>query len=254
MGDPAAAIGCYDSVLEDDPENVEALSYRGWAHLRSDDPTAAQADLDRAAELDPTYPDVRVFRAIAATRAGDFEAASAELSAFYASEPEGFAVSIVESEGLERTIFFALLDDGTAACWKRAADEGRGEIDQQFLDALGDCLDDVLAVDPTGRDARLSRAIAEVGPGGGDPALVSTLLAGLLAEDPDDADALGLQVLVQLGAGELDAAEQSLDRLAGLPRAPSAFLVGDVDTLRAALDAARDPEGGPRDADGPGGS
>jgi cytochrome c-type biogenesis protein CcmH len=254
MGDPAAAVDCYDSVLEADPENVEALSYRGWAHLRSDDPAAAQADLDRAVELDPGYPDVRVFRAIAASRVEDFEAASAELSAFFASEPEGFAVSIVESEGLERTIFFALLDDGTAACWKRAADQGGGEIDQEFLDALGGCLDGVLAVDPTSRDARLSRAIAEVGPGGGDPALASTLLAGLLAEDPDDADAMGLQVLVQLGAGELDAAEQSLDRLAGLPRAPSAFLVGDVDTLRAALDAARDPDGGPQDADDPGGS
>ena len=223
MGEPAAAVDCYTSVLEEDPDDVEALSYRGWAHLRSDDPAAAAADLDRAVELDPSYPDVRVFRAIAATRVGDFEAASAELSAFYANDPEGFAVSIVESEGLERTVFFALLDDGTATCWKRAADEGEGAIDEGFLDSLGVCLDDVLVTDPTSRDARFSRAVAEVGPGGGGSSLATELLGGLLAEDPDDPDALGLQVIVLIGSGDLDAAEASLDRLAGLPRAPSAL-------------------------------
>ncbi len=242
MGDPAGAVECYTDVLEGSPDDVEALSYRGWAHLRSDDPVAAAADLDRAVELDADYPDARVFRAIAATRAGDFDAASQELSAFFALEPDGFAVSVVESEGLERTVFFGRMGEPTAACWRAAAGEGGdGAIDQAFLDALGSCLDGVLAADPTDRDARLSRAVAEVGPDGGDLAMATSLLEGLLSEDPADADALGLLALVQLGEGDLDAAADSIGRLGELPRAASAFLIGDVDTLRAALEAARQP-------------
>lgn len=254
MGDPAGAIDCYGEVLERHPEDVEALSYRGWAHLRSDDAAAAAADLDRAVELDPTYPDARVFRAIAATRAEDFDTASQELAAFFELDPEGFAVSIVESEGLERTIFFGRMSQSTAACWREAAGGGGdGAIDQAFLDALGACLDGVLATDPGDRDARFSRAVAEVGPDGGDTAVATSLLQGLLAEDAADADALGLLALVQLGEGDLDAAAGSIAALGELPRAPSAFLIGDVDTLRAALQGALDQAERSPDADDPDG-
>ena len=64
-GDVLEAVMCYDEVLADDPDNLEALTYRGWALVQSTLVDDGLEYLDRAIALDPTYPDARVFRAIA---------------------------------------------------------------------------------------------------------------------------------------------------------------------------------------------
>jgi tetratricopeptide (TPR) repeat protein len=72
---PAAAAALYEQVLADDPENVEALAYRGWtltlSAIGETDTEVITATLRESVELltaaialDPTYPDPYCFLGI----------------------------------------------------------------------------------------------------------------------------------------------------------------------------------------------
>jgi tetratricopeptide (TPR) repeat protein len=84
-----AAVQSYDDALEISPDNVEAMTYRGWVlhtiALSSEPSVAVQLDrqaleyLNEAIATDPTYSDARVFRAILERNAGNFAAAKADL-------------------------------------------------------------------------------------------------------------------------------------------------------------------------------
>ena len=86
-----SAVQTYDKALEISPENVQALTYRGWVlhtiALSSEPSVAADLDrqaleyLDEAIAIDPLYSDARVFRAILERNAGDFAAAKVDLDA-----------------------------------------------------------------------------------------------------------------------------------------------------------------------------
>jgi len=86
-----SAVQAYDKALEISPENVQALTYRGWVlhtiALSSERSVAAEFDLqaleylDEAIAIDPLYSDARVFRAILERNAGDFAAAKIDLDA-----------------------------------------------------------------------------------------------------------------------------------------------------------------------------
>lgn len=84
---PAAAAALYDQVLEEEPDNVEALTYRGWTLTLSLD---GETDTDvitetlresfellaAAIDIDPTYPDPHCFLGIVQGRfLGQAEAA-----------------------------------------------------------------------------------------------------------------------------------------------------------------------------------
>jgi cytochrome c-type biogenesis protein CcmI len=84
--DPAKAIACYTSVLADAPQNVEALTYRGWIRFVSGD-VHGIADLQQAVNLDGNYPDVHAFLAIVLFRAGCVTDAQAELHRLDALNP-----------------------------------------------------------------------------------------------------------------------------------------------------------------------
>jgi len=60
---PQEAIALYTEVLELQPSNVEALTYRAWALWRSGGQLLARVDINDAVTMDPAYPDARVFRA-----------------------------------------------------------------------------------------------------------------------------------------------------------------------------------------------
>ncbi len=115
-GDLLGALECLDSVLEEDPENVEALSYRAWylvlaagGSAESDEAQAAElfqsaeVYLDQAIDIDPTYADARAFRAVVHDRRGDATAACADIAALLASDPPPFFIDqtrpIVERNG-----------------------------------------------------------------------------------------------------------------------------------------------------------
>src|SRR5262249_43969917 len=89
------AIKTYDQVLQTEPANVEALTYKGWLLYRvaagnaGGQVSAADIDslkqrasqsLDDAVRADPTYPDSHIFRAIIDRDAGRNQDAAAELA------------------------------------------------------------------------------------------------------------------------------------------------------------------------------
>ena len=106
-GDLEAAVAVYDEVLELQPSNVEALTYRGWLTARSGDLDRAAAYLEEAIATDPQYPDAHLFRSIVALDQGEVERAAAELAVFDDSDPPAFARSLIESAQLRPRILRA---------------------------------------------------------------------------------------------------------------------------------------------------
>jgi len=101
------SVRCYDGVLDADPANVEALTYRGWVLVRIGDERlmdSAAQNLDRAVALDPAYPDARAFRAVLFDRLGRPAEAKAELDAFDALDPPPFMRDLVAQFGLRERI------------------------------------------------------------------------------------------------------------------------------------------------------
>ena len=86
-GDTAAAIALYDEVLADDPDNAEALTYKGWMLTLSGDAGNGLTTLIDAATRHPDYPDVHAFLAIVLFRNGLVEQADRELDRLAALDP-----------------------------------------------------------------------------------------------------------------------------------------------------------------------
>ena len=265
---PAEGITCYEPILKTSPDNLEALTYQGWAYIRDGQVERGAKNLARVVELDPDYPDVRVFRAIALTRAatsaakaGDsttaresFLAAAAELDRFYRNDPPQVAVQVLGQQGLERTIFFGLVETPVLDCWQKAASGSAAEarIDQPFLDRLGACLDTVLVAEPTSTDALLAKALTLLGPERTDDAGALAMTNRILEIDPQNANALQLQASIALSEDRLDDAEALLTRLGSLPRPTASFLIGPPEQMRGALDARRRTLAGPSSTTTPG--
>ena len=248
LRDPAAGIECYDEILADAPEHLEALTYQGWAMIRDDRVREGASNFERVVDLDPDYPDVRVFRAVVASRAEQWEVAAAEIDRFFRNDPPPSAVQVLRSQGLEREVFINLLDDDTRGCWLEAArvgeaggdatdegDGGDGGSAARFLDALGTCLDGVLERRPDGVDALVSRAYVLLATGSGELAEGAALVDRALAADPDDPEALLLHASVALADDRSDEARADLARLEDLPRPTISFLIGGPEDLRGLL-------------------
>ena len=238
--EPADGIDCYDELLTDAPDNLEALTYQGWAYVRSDQVAEGTANFDRVVALDPTYPDVRVFRASVANDAGDPSLAAQELDEFYANDPSPNAVQVLQSQGLEREIFFGLLDPDTSGCWQAAAagQGSDGQFDQPFLDTLGSCLDGVLAASPGNVDALVSRALSRVGPDTPDLPAAIGFVDRAVAISPSDGNAVLLRASLAGADQRYADAQAGLDILATLPRPTISFLIGGPESLVAQLRAA----------------
>jgi tetratricopeptide (TPR) repeat protein len=80
------AIVIYEAVLADQPDNVEAMAYKGWAQIGNGDMDGVLTLID-AAEADPDYPDTHYFLAGAFAVAGDYDTALRELDRFDALAP-----------------------------------------------------------------------------------------------------------------------------------------------------------------------
>lgn len=261
FSDPEAGVECYEDLLAESPDNVEALTYQGWALVRSGRIVEGSERFDRVVELDESFPDVHVFRAVVAARAadaarqrGDREAATAayteaadELAAFYRNDPSAIAEQVLRQELLEVKVFLGLLDPPTSECWTRVI-TGRGDglaFDQALYDELATCLDQVLAASPGSVDALVSRGVAALGPERADPAVAAALADQALALDPTDANARLLQAAVALGEQRLDTAAAALTVLDSGPWPTVSFLLGTPQQLRQVLEAAERESAGP---------
>ena len=107
------ALKLYDKVLANDPDNVEALTYRGWLLFQAsaDEFTdRALQSLDRAVLVDPQFPDAHFFRGyVLAHGKNDPAAAVPEYRAFLATNPPAEFRQRVEQE-----LNLALCDLGQA--------------------------------------------------------------------------------------------------------------------------------------------
>ncbi len=255
--DPEGGVGCYDEILADAPDNVEALTYQGWALIRLDRIEEGAANLSRAVEVDPDYPDARVFRAIVASRGNDWELAAAELDRFYRNDPSPAAIQVLQSQGLEREIFFATADDATRGCWQEAAatqDPASSDTTdiEAFRVSLSTCLDAVLVDDPTNVDALVSIAYSSVDATSTDLTPVLALAERAVAADPQDPNALLLRASLAYAQGRVADVEADLAALEDLPRPTASFLFGGPEVLRKELDAAAPSTTAPTAAGVPG--
>ena len=100
-----SAVQAYDKALEISPQNVQAMTYRGWVlhtlALNSEASVGAEFDqqarkyLDEAIATDPTFSDARVFRAILERNAGEFAAAKIDLDAIDMNEIPMYMIQMV---------------------------------------------------------------------------------------------------------------------------------------------------------------
>jgi tetratricopeptide (TPR) repeat protein len=72
-GNWEGAISDLNEVLKEDPENVAALTWRGYARLKVNDPNYALADLSEALKNDEENTDALTFRGWAKTNLGDVD-------------------------------------------------------------------------------------------------------------------------------------------------------------------------------------
>lgn len=109
--DPLGSIKLYEQVLEQEPDNVEALTYRGWtaafvALALEPGPNrdvlvqSATTYLDRATEVDPSYADAQCFTAIVRFRLlGDAEGAKEPLERCRAGDLPASVQGLVDALG-----------------------------------------------------------------------------------------------------------------------------------------------------------
>lgn len=112
-GDDDAAIELYDEVLEVQPTNAEALSYKGWAlYTLAGDPQAALTSLLDAATANPDYPDAHAFLAVVFFRSGLLEQAEQELERLDSLDPSPDVRRLME--GVREQLDTALASTTTA--------------------------------------------------------------------------------------------------------------------------------------------
>lgn len=230
-GDLEAAVAIYDEVLELQPSNAEALTYRGWLTARSGDLDRAAAYLEEAIATDPQYPDAHLFRSIVALDQGEVERAAAELAVFDDSDPSAFARSLIESAQLRPRILRAQEE---AALAKVEAEQA-GPEPVAFSATSLTVREAALAAERLAAESRLLDAVR--------------LFDWVLESRPDDPDALTGRgwLVARTGDPELLAAGVAhLDRALEFDPAHPAALVyrafalnqqGDPEAARADLDA-----------------
>lgn len=105
--DPAASLGAFDEVLELEPDNVEAITYRAWLLVLGGRGAGDQSimaaqvpELRRAMEIDPGYADPHCLLAVMAGRflqPTDEELAAAEAQACLDRDPPSMLVPMIEA-------------------------------------------------------------------------------------------------------------------------------------------------------------
>ena len=98
-GDAVEAIRLYDEVLTLQPDNPEALAYRGWLLYQTAEPELMAEGKElvaRAVAADAAYPDAHFFLGFVLREDGDLEGALAEWDAYLALDPPSGAAQAVQ--------------------------------------------------------------------------------------------------------------------------------------------------------------
>jgi tetratricopeptide (TPR) repeat protein len=95
--DYETAIAQLDDLLATSPDNVEALTWKGWFQYLSGDSAQGLSTLVAAAETDDTFPATHAFMAIVLNQLGRADYAAAELEKLDALDPPASILGMVES-------------------------------------------------------------------------------------------------------------------------------------------------------------
>ncbi|HMG44471.1 MAG TPA: hypothetical protein VK611_24265 [Acidimicrobiales bacterium] len=91
------AIAELDDVLGMSPDNVEAMTWKGWFQYLSGDSPQGLSTLTAAVQTDDTFPATHAFLAIVLTRLGRPDLAATELERLDALDPPAQILGMVES-------------------------------------------------------------------------------------------------------------------------------------------------------------
>jgi tetratricopeptide (TPR) repeat protein len=97
QGKAVGALKLYDQVLKQDPNNAQALTFRGWILASANLHDEALASLDKALAADPTFAMAHYFKgAVLFEGKNDPAAAVKEFEAFLASNPPADAAKTAQ--------------------------------------------------------------------------------------------------------------------------------------------------------------
>ena len=97
QGNAVDALKQYDAVLKQDPNNIEALTYRGWLLRLAGLVDQGQASIEKAMSLDPNFPDAHFFRGMILFQDRNNPAAAIpEFETYLASNPSPDTVQAVQ--------------------------------------------------------------------------------------------------------------------------------------------------------------
>jgi tetratricopeptide (TPR) repeat protein len=100
------AVDIYDDVLEQQPSNVEALTYRGWLRYRLGGPADEALDeFDEVGRLDPGFPDAIVFNTIVLSDEGRYGEAAEVLDELDVEAAPAEVQFVIGQRGLVGEVF-----------------------------------------------------------------------------------------------------------------------------------------------------
>jgi len=247
------AVLVYEEVLDSEPSNLEALTYRGWLQFQLGDVAEGRDSLAQAVATDPTYPDAHVFRALIDRAAGQWDDASASLNTLEGLEVPPEIEAMITGSNIRAEVLAEQLKDQFEQTNSLALDQfdvginllvGAADVlDEQESGALLALRvrDEVLAMDPTNQAALVAqgRRLAT------NPDIVATIpetaLRGLglldqaIEQEPAAPEPRLWRAIGRSLQGDRNGANEDLDVLDGLDLAPEDQDL--VDQMRAALSA-----------------
>lgn len=225
VGDLDRAIELYGEVLDQQPSNVEALTYRGWLRFQTGELTEGRADIERAVQLDPSYADAHLFKALLFLRDNKADDAIKEFSLVNLDNapPEvkllmrDTAEGLAERQQVDASLrLFDVLLKHSPQDHETLAERGwvLGRTAQSILDGGGDkarvaqllesarkSLDQALAIDPTYPYARVYRAFVAFAQGSKSDAAADLKVFDGLSDRPAElvelVDAFGLREAIK---------------------------------------------------------
>jgi len=175
-GEFDAAVGLFEQVLADDPDNRAALLRGGTALLKKGDLGAARPYLVRAVEMDAERPDARFALGDALTRLGENELAAEQWSALTRLQPR----RVEAWSNLGTVLRLEGLNGPAADAFERAhrIAPGNDELRRIFAETrLASALDEARAGRPDAARRELAAAL------GSDPSLSARVAAEPLLAD-----------------------------------------------------------------------
>ncbi len=231
------AIGLYTEVLDEEPSNTEAITYRAWLAYRSGEPAEESLDAwNEALTLDPDTTDAAVFTIIALSDLGRYGEAAAALDEIDLATAPPEVTVLIEQRGIVGEVYGESRFDRLQEAGPAPSLTELGLSIDQALAAAGYLVNSdrqggpvaalklfeaITEIEPTNPAALSRRALILAQVGEVDEA--ATALDRAVSANPDDAEALLSRASFLAGSSDPDARARAcgdLDALAALVDAP----------------------------------